>query len=487
MVEVSNNTLKIKMSYNNNVSRGAFLRSKTKFGPGGKAKYGYYEARIRVTGQTNANKGMVWPSFWLWGNFQNGKNTTEIDMMEYSGYTAKFKRNSPSASHHYRDNVVNGKKSTSSEGSAACATRENRNWHRFGAYWGPNDIIFYYDGVPYLRSARPDFARTDPGALEIILSGTPHTRNNPNANKRTQNGKVVCGNCTGDQPSNVPEFAAKNGVTLPTFEVAWVRVWRDTNTNAGPPGNVPNSFACNGGGVNGAENTGGGNNNNNNGGGNANGTVVKIPGTLEAENNKTLSGGVRIVDVPGGKKGLGYIKNNTYSEHFIDVPRAGNYAIDVYASSGGSGGTIDFTINGNKLGTLNVPKTNGWNDYKRVSTGNIRINAGVKTIRLVYKGTGNFLFNVDGFVFKNASAKNLDSEINTSNISIVNNPVTNGIVNLNGSTDNAKYSLYNVSGGTVSSGNINGNTIDASGLNTGVYILKITIEGNTTINKLIIQ
>jgi len=146
------------------------------------------------------------------------------------------------------------------------------------------------------------------------------------------------------------------------------------------------------------------------GGNNGNGTVVDIPGTLEGENYKALSPGVRVVDIQNSnKKALGYIKNNSWSEHFIKVPSAGTYAIDVYAASAGSGGTIDFTINGNTLGTLNVPKTNGWNDYKKVSTGstgNVTINAGTKTIRLVYKGTGSFLFNIDGLVFRNAGGGN---------------------------------------------------------------------------------
>jgi len=147
------------------------------------------------------------------------------------------------------------------------------------------------------------------------------------------------------------------------------------------------------------------------------------PLSLEAENSKPLTGGLRVVDAPGGKKALGYIKNNKYSEHFIKVPSgggtyaidlyassggsggtSGTYAIDLYAASAGSGGTIDFMIGGNKITTLNAPKTNGWDDYKKVSTtNNVRINGGVKTIRLVYKGSGNFLFNVDGLVFRNAS------------------------------------------------------------------------------------
>jgi len=391
-VRVNNGTLKILMSLNNNVPRGASLKSRTKFGPGGVAKYGYYEARLRVTGQTNANKGMVWPSFWLWGNRQNGQLTTEIDMMEYSGYTTKFKRNSPSASHHYRGNVVNGKKSTSSEGSAACANRENRNWHRFGVYWGPNDIIFYYDGVPYLRSARPDFARTDPGDLEIILSGTPHTRGIPSHNNKAPDG--FCGNCTGDQPNNVPEYAAKNGVPLPTFEIDWVRVWRDTNTNQGPPGNVPNSFACNGAGVNGAENTGGGNNTGGGSGGTAN-----VPGTLEAESFTAKTGQVQAVTA-GGKSAIGYVQNGSSSTYSINVASSGTYAIDVYAASAGSGGNIDFTVNGNVLGTINVPTTNGWNNYQKVSTGNIFINAGIKTLVLKYRGAGPYLFNLDGLVWR---------------------------------------------------------------------------------------
>jgi len=83
------------------------------------------------------------------------------------------------------------------------------------------------------------------------------------------------------------------------------------------------------------------------------------------------------------------------------------------------------------------------------------------------------------------SAKSL-TDTSSDGISIENNPVINGTLNLNKST-NASYSISNINGQTVQSGTTNGNTIDVSGLNNGLYILQITNQGNTEVKKIIIQ
>jgi len=368
MVTVANGVLTIKNDLTTSSvasgKRGGWVDSKQLFGNGADfPKYGYFEARIRINRQDinfNWTGGKIWPTWWIWGgNYRNGgpaPSGTELDVMEYSRWTNfKANDNATSSHHYFNQNTINGKKKF--DITDKNSPRDQFNWHRWGVLWTPTQITYYYDGVPFGSSDQPGDAAADVVPSKLIFSSSPHVA--------THRDLVESG-------------APKVSDILPTFQVDWVRVWQGGN-----PGGS-------------GGNTGGGND--------AGATTVNIPGTLEAENSKPLTGGVRIVDAPGGKKALGYIKNNTYSEPFIEVPSGGGtYAVDVYASSGGSGGTIDFTIGGNTLASLNVPKTNGWNDYKKVSTTNVSINGGVKTVRLVYKGTGNFLFNLDGLVFRNTS------------------------------------------------------------------------------------
>ncbi len=233
-------------------ARGAWIQSKADFGPGGKAKHGYYEARIRVRGINNTNKGMIWPTWWIWGGNQGG-SSTEFDLMEYSGFAEKFSDGFATTSHHFRRIEVNGRTDVTSRKDCN-KNRNNREWHRWGMYWGETDVVFYYDGIPYFSSPRQgvDIANSGSKPLQLILSSTPHTRADVNNNnKGFPNQAQICGNCTGFQANNDPAFAARPGTNLPTFEIDWVRVWRDKNTNAGAPGDL-SRIDCAGSTINGA-------------------------------------------------------------------------------------------------------------------------------------------------------------------------------------------------------------------------------------------
>ncbi|KZS38417.1 hypothetical protein AWE51_17845 [Aquimarina aggregata] len=456
MVSVANGILTIK---NNLVSsgtagrRGGWVDSKIKFGNGGAfPKYGYFEADIRINRQgINFNwiGGKIWPTWWLWEGGQSNYIPTEFDIMEYSRWT-NFKANgNATSSHHYRNKASIGpggaKKFAITDKNSP---RDEFNWHKWGMLWTPTRVTFYYDGVPYGSSDRPEDAAKENVPLKLIFSSSPHVVTHP------------------DTP---PRFAPKVSDILPSFQIRSVRVWQGGNAGGG--------------------NNGGGNN------GGGNGTVVKIPGTLEAENYKALSNEVRVVNIPNNKKALGYIRNNSWSEHYIDVPAAGTYAIDVYASSGGSGGTIDFTINGNTLGKLDVPKTNNWNDYKKVSTGNIFINAGVKTVRLIHKGAGPYLFNIDGFVFRNVSGKSEfiapSKETTVSQIKIYPNPSKGNFnIDFNQKTSNVSVVLTDITGRIVYREVIENTTsqsINIQGMPRGIYILNLQGKDLNLQDKLVIE
>lgn len=219
-VVVNNGTLKLKNTYTNNgVIKGGWITSRQKFAGPGNIKYGFYEARVRI--QWNPN-GSVWPTWWIWGNRVNGVTTTEIDIMEYSGFSQKFFNNRATSSHHYRGKVnINGSSQTTTSASSVL----NRNpfqWHRWGILWTPTELSFYYDGVKYMSSAQPGDAAAENNPLGLIFSTSPHTIN-----------------ADPEQPDNpTAANAARPGQNFPSLEVDWVRVYTGGNVGGGG-GNNP--------------------------------------------------------------------------------------------------------------------------------------------------------------------------------------------------------------------------------------------------------
>jgi len=84
-----------------------------------------------------------------------------------------------------------------------------------------------------------------------------------------------------------------------------------------------------------------------------------------------------------------------------------------------------------------------------------------------------------------ASAKVLSEASNK--ISIVKNPITDGVVYLKGASNSATYILSNISGQAKGIGEIIDSSIDVSEQSKGVYILSIFDEGKTQIEKIVIN
>ncbi|WP_298315785.1 RICIN domain-containing protein [uncultured Aquimarina sp.] len=218
-VVVNNGTLKLNNTYTNNgVIKGGWITSKQKFGGGsGNIKYGFYEARVRI--QWNPN-GSIWPTWWIWGNRVNGVTTTEIDIMEYSGFSKLYFNNRATSSHHYRGKVNIGGSNQTTTSAQSVLNRNPFEWHRWGILWTPNELSFYYDGVKYMSSSQPGDARNSNDPLGLIFSTSPHTIN-----------------ADPEQPDNPrSENAARPGQNFPALEVDWVRVWTGGNTGGGNGG-----------------------------------------------------------------------------------------------------------------------------------------------------------------------------------------------------------------------------------------------------------
>lgn len=191
------------------VATGGWVTS-DKAGFVGDNKFGYYEARIRINAPAT---GQIWPTWWIWGgNWRDGgpaPSTTEFDLMEYSGWAAKYSENHASTSHHYKAKAEINGTTASKTPNESNRTRNAFEWHTWALLWTPTEVSFWYDGVKYFTSLEPEDAAKEDIEMNLIFSCSPHIGTNPvEANKP------------------VP------GVELPSFEIDWVRVWRGGDANA---------------------------------------------------------------------------------------------------------------------------------------------------------------------------------------------------------------------------------------------------------------
>ena len=121
--------------------------------------------------------------------------------------------------------------------------------------------------------------------------------------------------------------------------------------------------------------------------------------TIEAEDFDYLSG-VIVEPSPDGTSNLGGIQDGNYTAYYnIDFGDTGSESIDVRAASF-SGGTIEVRqdgINGELIGTVEIPGTEDWNLYSTITTPVEKV-TGLQNIYLVYKGE-DFILNLNRFKF----------------------------------------------------------------------------------------
>ncbi|UZO82556.1 carbohydrate-binding protein [Aquimarina sp. ERC-38] len=134
-------------------------------------------------------------------------------------------------------------------------------------------------------------------------------------------------------------------------------------------------------------------------------SAIAIPGSFEAEDFLSKSGSVRVENLPGPSgKNLGYIRNGDATEYKVKVNGSGAYKFDIYASSAGTGGTVEILEAGKVVGTINIPVTGQWDTYKNYSK-RVLLSNGEKNLQLRYKGKAGFLFNIDKIVVKKGASR----------------------------------------------------------------------------------
>ena len=155
------------------------------------------------------------------------------------------------------------------------------------------------------------------------------------------------------------------------------------------------------------------------------GTVIPIPGTIEAGHYDSFEGGqgqgISYVDVSPVNEGdfrteeavdaaaianegatIGWISAGEWVEYSIEVQTEGNYDLTFRYASGNDngGGPFYFEIDGVKISPdITVNKTGGWNSWASKTVNNIELNKGKHILRLSFS---NGEFNLGKMTFERA-------------------------------------------------------------------------------------
>jgi len=119
--------------------------------------------------------------------------------------------------------------------------------------------------------------------------------------------------------------------------------------------------------------------------------AIPVPGIIQAESFAVNTGTqTESTSDTGGGLNIGYIDSGDWLEYLIVVPKAGKYDMTFRVAANTSAGQIDISIPGQdveKIGTIDIPITGGWQKWVSVST-SVSLAAGKQRLRLYFAKGG---------------------------------------------------------------------------------------------------
>lgn len=217
-----------------------------------------------------------------------------------------------------------------------------------------------------------------------------------------------------------------------------------------------------------------------------NSSPIMIPGTLQAEEydkgrqgdsyndtdaenkgadvaNFRTDYGVDIGEGNGGKV-VGWTANGEWIEYTVDVATAGDYNVVFTVASKNGGGKLKFSIDGNDVKTMNVPKTDDWAVYTTMSE-KMTLSSGQQIIRLSIENDG---FNIDKIEFSEANVTGVENLFDTNALTVYPNPSNGGLFHLSETKD---WKVYTTQGLLISEGT--SKDINLPDQASGTYLLEV--------------
>jgi hypothetical protein len=240
------------------------------------------------------------------------------------------------------------------------------------------------------------------------------------------------------------------------------------------------------------------------------GSLVEIPGTIQAENfdiggegqtyhdNNTsnkggayrLTEGVDIEARPDGGYQVGYVANGEWTQYSVHVNHPGYYRIDTYTASVLGGGKYSFTIGKTATSSIKVPKTGDSTTVAENSVYRVLLDTGNQILTFKIASASN-PFTIDKYVFVQDSSKTAINIQNENNgFSVFPNPAFTYITVHKPETNSlAKLDIFNVQGAKIKSELLTNieTTFSVKGFENGIYLFVLTADNSVATKRIMVQ
>jgi len=171
-------------------------------------------------------------------------------------------------------------------------------------------------------------------------------------------------------------------------------------------------------------------------------------------------------------------------------------------SSGSSGGTLEFRIGspgGQLLASMPISNTGGWGQWKTKTIASNANVSGIKDLVCVFKGTSQYLFNLNWVSFNGSTLSNTNVIKPNFDIKLSSNPLTinkDYLILTTKNTNTMRFSLVNIEGKVISNKQIENLSVGTNRIEVnsvlpqvipGVYFLKLSDSASEETIKLIIK
>ncbi|MFA9391145.1 MAG: cellulase family glycosylhydrolase [Prolixibacteraceae bacterium] len=220
-------------------------------------------------------------------------------------------------------------------------------------------------------------------------------------------------------------------------------------------------------------------------------TITQTNFLIEAESFDNQAGiqSETCSDKNGGEN-IGYIENGDWCSYGITIDSTGIYNFTARAASDTNGGEIEISIKNNVVGTAKVDgsRTNGWQDWYTTDPIEIKLDKGEQEIKLTFKGSSGYLFNLNWFDLTYRNPLSVNSNVNDLKLPVVYpNPVKNTL-NIEAEFDITAIDIYNYQGQKVQSQETIGTKHQIKiDLPKGIYMLTIYSENIPIKQKIVIE
>ncbi len=228
--------------------------------------------------------------------------------------------------------------------------------------------------------------------------------------------------------------------------------------------------------------------------------AIAIPGIVEAENydvggngyayydsddenegdaNFRTDEGVDIV-VAGTGKGIGYTKADEWTEYTVNIAKTGKYDVEALASNGNATIKLTLYLDDKQIASLSGDKTEDWDTYTTLTATTSELTAGEHILKLKI---GADYCNVDylKFTLEGTDPSGVEEVFQPASIVLAPNP-TDGAFSVISPQKVVKVEVFDMVGTRMlSQEDVSGKI--ATGLRSGIYLVKIYTEDGTCVTR----